>query len=202
MEGVFLMDYRLYVESDTELVSGQNYSEYRQRYDDKLKDFANEINSSLNGLVYANSFYDQVWTFALALNQSLPLLASQNLSFSDNGFGTTEPISSIIKGELQKLSFQGASGKIGFNEDHEIPSFVNIFQIQSGTAKLVAIYDPFSMNVTFTSDFPENLPSDTFDTVYSLLPPSLEVCILIVQGLLFCLITTNMILLLLSLIHI
>ena len=194
MEGVFLMDYRLYVESDTELVSGQNYSEYRQRYDSELKEFAGEINSSLNGLVYANSFYDQVWTFALALNQSLPFLTSQNLSLSDYNIPNTKLISSVIKDELEKLSFQGASGKINFDESQESPSYVNIFQVQNGISKLVGVYDPFKQNISFTDDLPQDIPGDTFDTVYMLLPHWLGGCILIAQGVLFCLITTNFVL--------
>ena len=196
MEGIFLLDYRLRVDDDTMLESGWNYSEFRQRYADKLEEYAQMTNNSLQVSIYGNSFYDQVWTFALALNNSLPSIRSGNLSFSDYTFGNTGPISSIIKHELMNLSFQGASGRIQFDENHEMPSFVDIYQIQNGTAKQIAIYDPFKMNATFNDNFRNDIPPDSFETVYSLLPLWLGVCIFVIQGLLFCLITTNVVLLL------
>ena len=68
-------------------------------------------------------------------------------------------------------------------------------QIQNGEAVLIGIYDPFYSNIT-RQKFPENIPDDTFQTVYILLPPWLGGCILVVQIILLCLITTNMVLLL------
>ena len=194
VEGVILLDYRLYVDDDTELFSGWNFFEFQQRYVDKLIEFTNQTDSV--NLTYATSFYDQVWTFALSLNNSLQSILSRNLSFLDYTFPNTETISNIIKQELLNLSFQGASGRIRFNENHEIPSLVNIMQIQNGTVRLIAIYDPFSMNVSRNDHYPtNNIPPDTFDTVYNFLPLWIGVCIFIVQSALFCLITTNMVLL-------
>ena len=194
MEGVILLDYRLYVDDDTELFSGWKFFEFQQRYVDKLKEFTNQTDSV--NLTYATSFYDQVWTFALSLNNSLQSILSQNLSFSDYTFPNTETISNIIKQELLKLSFQGASGHIQFNENHEIPSFVNILQVQSGVVQHIATYDPFSMNITQNENFPHDIPPDTFETFYDLLPFWLGGCILGAQGLLFVVITTNLVLIL------
>ena len=196
MEGVLMLDYRLEVDGNTMLFSGWNYSEFRQRYMEELEDYAKTTNNSLQVSIYGNSFYDQVWAFALALNNSLQSIHSENLSFSDYTIGNTGPISSIIKRELAMLSFQGASGRIEFDESHEIPSFVYIFQIQNGTAKQIAIYNPFKRNATFNENFRDDIPKDTFDTVYSLLPLWLGVCIFVIQGLLLGVITTNVILLL------
>ena len=196
MEGVLMLDYRLEVNNDTVLFSGWNYSEFRQRYAHELDEYAKRINTSLEAIIYGNSFYDQVWAFALALNNSLLSIRSENLSFSDYIIGNPGPISSIIKRELTNLSFQGASGRIEFDENHETFSSVYILQIQNGIAKQIAIYNPFTRNATFNENFRDDIPSDTFDTVYSLLPLWLGVCILVLQGLLFCAITTNVILLL------
>ena len=193
MEGVILLDYRLYVDDDTELFSGWKFFEFQQRYVDKLIEFTNQTDSV--NLTYATSFYDQVWTFALSLNNSLQPILSRNLSFSDYTFPNTETISNIIKQELLDLSFQGASGHIQFIENHEVPSFVDIMQIQSGTIQTIASKYPLAMNVTLNEHFPNNIPPDTFDTVYNRLPLWIGVCIFIVQSALFCLITTNMVLL-------
>lgn len=191
MEGVFLLDYRLFVKEDTTLFSGWSYSEFRQRYVEALNTFAISHNMTLHENIYANSFYDQVWTFALAVNQSLPTIKSQNLSLTDYTVRNRQQISSIFKQELENLAFQGASGWIQFDMNHEIPSFIDIFQIQNSTANRIAIYDPFMMNITPTKNFPDYIPNDTFDTVYELLPLWLGVSIFIIQALLFCLITTT-----------
>ena len=191
MEGVFSLDYRLFVEEDTVLFSGWSYSEFRQRYAKLLNEFAIRYNMNLSQSIYANSFYDQVWTFALAVNHSLPSIKSKNLSLTDYMITNAQQISNILKSELENLAFQGASGWIQFDVNHEIPSFIDIFQIQNGNAKRIAIYDPFMMNITPTKYFPDDIPNDTFDTVYEFLPLWLGVCVFIIQGLLFCLITIN-----------
>ena len=196
MEGAFLVDYRLYVDDDTELFSGWNYGQFRLRYADSLiNEFTDQIDRNKTESTYANSMYDQVWAFALAINASLPSIYSQNLSFLDYTLTNTETISNIIKREVLDLSFQGASGHIQFIENQEVPSFVNILQIQNGTFQLIAIYDPFSKFIIPNEHYPKNIPPDTFDTVYNLLPLWIGVCIFIIQSALFCLITMNMVLL-------
>ena len=93
-----------------------------------------------------------------------------------------------------KLSFQGASGRIQFNEQQEKPSFVNIFQVLNGMPELIGIYDPFAQNVTFTDHMPRYIPGDTFETRYELLPFWLGGWTLTAQSILFCIITINMVL--------
>ena len=195
MEGIFMLDYRLFVDEDTALFSGWTYREFRQRYAGKLNAFASQLGMKLTESIYANSFYDQVWTFALAINNSLSSIYSENLSFSDYEFNS-ETLSNIVKHQLLNLSFQGASGWIQFNDNHEISSFVDIFQIQKGIVQHIAVYNPFSLNITPTEKFPDSIPPDTFDTFTFLLPYWLGVCILVAQGALFVLITTNLILML------
>ena len=195
MKGVLMMDYRLYVENDTVLFSRWNYSEFRRRYAEKLRGFSSDINTNLSTNMYASSFYDQVWSFALALNSSLPFVETHNLSFSDYTIGNTEAMTRIIRNELMSLSFQGASGWIKFNEDNEIPSSVNIFQVMNGTPTLVAIYDPIEQNISFIQSIEQSIPSDTFDTVHTLLPTWLIITIFTAQAILFGLITTNTLLL-------
>ncbi len=197
MEGVFILDYRLYVENDTELVSGVNYSEYQQLYAERLKEFANIANESLHQNVYANTLYDQVWAFALAINNSLTPIKSQNLSLKDYRLGKRmSSLSNILENELKHVAFQGASGRIDFSENQGSPTHVNIFQVQKGNPKLIGVYNPYSHNVTLTEAAPHNndIPPDTFNTVHQLLPPWLGACILVAQITLLGLITTNLVL--------
>ena len=197
MEGMFMLDYKLFVEDDTVLYSGWTYDQFKQRYDAKLNIYASQINVSLTMLIYASSFYDQVWTFALAINNSLPSIYSQNLSFSDYRITrNTETISHILKQQFLNLSFQGASGWIQFDENYEISSLVDMFQIQNGKIQHIGIFNTLSLNITRNEEFPDSIPPDTFDTFNSLLPYWLGVCILVAQGALIVLITTNLILML------
>ena len=104
MEGVFLLQYRIYVENNDKLDSGWTYEEYRQRYTDKLWEEAVNRTDKVEENDYANALYGQVWAFALALNNSLPNVTSQNLSFDDYRLGNTESITDIIKAELSRLA--------------------------------------------------------------------------------------------------
>ena len=197
MEGVFILDYRLYVENDTELISGVNYSEFQKLYSDRLKDFATITNKNLQKNVYSNALHDQVWAFALAINNSLMSIKSQNLSLKDYGLGKRmSTLSNILENELKYVSFQGASGRIDFSENQGSPTHVNIFQVQNGKTKLIGVYNPYSHNVTLTeaASHINDIPPDTFDTVHQLLPPWLGASILVTQIVLFCLTTTNLVL--------
>ena len=195
MKGVFLLQYRIYVENDVKLYSGWTYEELEQRYTDKLWEEAVNRTDKVKENIYANTLYDQVWALALALNSSLLNIKAQNLSFDDYRIGNTKAISDIIKNELSKVDFQGATGRIMFDRNRSIPSFVDIKQIKNGKEILVGIYDPFHKNITH-QNFPDSIPDDTFQTVYILLPLWLGGCILVIQFTLLCLITTNTVLLL------
>lgn len=197
MEGVFVLHNRLYTDNRTTLISGLTYSEFREEYSARLRKGAKYRTDIVEENVYANSLYDQVWAFALTINNSLTSIVSQNLSFSDYRVGrvSTKALSSILKVELNKLSFQGASGMIEFNENREVPTSIDIFQIQNGNPKLVGTYDPFKDNITFTVNIPKNIPSDTFEIIHKLHPLWLGGCIVTAQCALLCLITVNLVLL-------
>ena len=200
LEGAFLLKYRLFVDDDMKLISGLSYSEFRRNYADELQIFANITGENLNECVYANSLYDQVWAFALALNNTLSSQRSPSMPSGGHMIRSIgQEISSSLKRELQKISFQGASGrKIHFGEKQESPSYVDIFQVQNSTEVLIGIYDPFSQNITFTERAPTDTPiSDKFETFRILLPTWLGVFLLVAQGILFCLITTNLVLVIL-----
>ena len=110
LEGTLLMSTLLEVEEDLTLVSGVSYSEYIEQYQAVL-DGARVNESTLD---WANPVYDGVWALALALNRSLPKLNEIGLDLSNYRYGQLEA-SEIIRNEVYKLEFQGASGRIAFD---------------------------------------------------------------------------------------
>ena len=205
LEGVFLLQYRLYTEQDTTLISGWSFSEYKERYVHELQELARRTSRELNETDYANVLYDQVWAFALAINKSIPLIHSQNLSLRDYNVhrrnmppsSNMPSISDILKDELRSISFQGATGRVHFGENQENVASIDIFQVINGTPELIGVYDQFPQSITFTGNAPQNrniaIPNDTFETDYELLPLWLAGCIIVTQGILFCMTTANLI---------
>lgn len=194
LEGTFTLHYRLFVDNNTRMFSGLTYSEYWKMYTDKLRIFASErSDEDIMNNIFANSLYDQVWAFALAINNSLSSIDSQKLGYRDKEKHLT--MSDVLKIKLRELSFQGASGRIEFGEKQASPSYIDIFQIRNGTQKVVGTYDPFTGNITFEYTLTD-IPRDTFETVYNRMPYWLGGCILIAQGILLCLITTDFVLIL------
>ena len=110
LEGVFLLEYRLSVDNATMLHSGWSYGEFRQRYVEKLLQYGENSSDHVHENIHANTLYDQVWTFALAINASLSSIISQNTTFKDYRIGNTKAITDTLKSELKRLSFQGVSG--------------------------------------------------------------------------------------------
>ena len=189
LEGAFLLHYRLYSKNDTLLFSGWSFGEYKERYAHALQAFASRTNRELNDTDYANVLYDQVWAFALAVNNSLALTLMD--------YKIKQYISTTLKDELESVSFQGATGWINFGEGRESHTSVNVFQVINGTPKLIGVYDQLSQNIMFTDRAPQNrgvvIPNDMFETDYKLLPLWLTGCIVAAQGVLFCIISANMI---------
>ena len=192
LNGTFLLRYRLFADNDTILESGLSYSEYWEMYDEKLQEFAITNSVNLSATTYANPLYDQVWAFALAIDN---LRKSYRVSFENHTIGQRNNIlSELLRSELKNLSFQGASRFVQFDGLQERSPYVSIFQFLDGSERLVGIYDPFSKNVTNVTI--GDVPNDMFNTEYTLLPVSLGVCIILVQVALLGLISTNLVLIL------
>ena len=189
LEGAFLLHYRLYTENDTQLFSGWSFGEYKERYAHTLQTFASRTNREANENDYANVLYDQVWAFGLALNNFFALTHTDNK--------ITQNMSSTLKHELRSVSFQGATGWINFGVSQESRTTVDVFQVINGTPKLIGIYDQLSQDIIFTDSAPQhrgvNIPKDMFEIDYKLLPLWLGGCIATAQGVLFCIISANLI---------
>ena len=78
---------------------------------------------------FESYLYVQVWALSLALSKSLPLLANRNLSIDNYTIGQHE-ITDVIEQQLAKLSYQGASGWIEFNEHRTISTPQHVVEQQ------------------------------------------------------------------------
>ena len=180
------------------LVSGGTYGELETKY---LADLANlrEIymyNASdlTSNFIFGSYFYDEVWAFALAVNSSLPILASRNLSIDDYGFGSLE-ITTIIENQLENLSFQGAGGWVQFNKYRSVSTPVEIYWVlQNRTEKLVGKYDPLNTTGFHVDIDASQIPSDLPRMEYFLIPLPVAVILYIVIAVLVVFITVQFIL--------
>ena len=74
--------------------------------------FENDFFPSQNLEHYQSNYYDSVWALALALNSSIPRLESElGASLDDYAYGNND-MTAIIRSELLKVTFEGASGFI------------------------------------------------------------------------------------------
>ena len=148
MEGFLLTGLQLSVPNSTILESGATYAEYFQAYKER-------VNGSVN--LRGNAIYDGVWSLALALNNSIPRLNEIGLDLVDYTYGHREA-TDIIREEVLKLRFQGASGHISYSKDTGFTSsLVPLLQVVNNSTVEAGYYDEFEDDlVTFkAADFVE-----------------------------------------------
>ena len=119
----------------TQTVSGYTYTQYRERYEARLQQYAVEINQTLKSSVWAAPFYDAVWAIALAANRTLPnltLTSQLNVWEEDQ-----------LMDRFTSLDFQGVSTRIRFsNETGFANSVIDISQIINNSySSLVGYYN-------------------------------------------------------------
>ena len=176
LDNVFFINYRLETNSpNAPLVSGDTYEEYRQEYERLL------INDSTARNVYANALHDSVWAYALALNNSLGTLTSQDLKHY--GLGKSN-VTSIIESNLKTLNFSGALGHVYFTDKRETETTVDILQVNSsGNAVPIGYYNPRSQHLALQSP-PKIIPEDDFGSVRRKLHPTAPIVALTVTAIL------------------
>ena len=143
MEGYLLTHIKLDVANSIELVSGVTYSEYFQQYQERVNGSTTE---------WANPTYDGVWSLALALNNSIPRLNEIGLDLVDYTYGHREA-TDIIRDEVLKLHFQGASGHISFSKDTGFTtSSVPLHQVVDNTSVLIGYFDEDKEHLVLEKD--------------------------------------------------
>ena len=192
LEGVFLLTYRLHNFNETRLISGMTYSQYYTEYKEEVAKFANETGMELEGDLYANTFYDQVWAFALAVNRSLDKVDYRKSSISDQSIKEQRKIKETLARELRNVSFSGATGFIRFGQEQEALTSVDIFQVHKGEMVLIGIYNSYNETIEFMSNFSKStLPDDTFAKLFQEVPEWLGIVVILCDVVLFVLILFN-----------
>ena len=181
-EGVIFLQKRMSVSSKTVLVSGQTFQEYKEEYRSALRRAADDAGISLEENEYANTLYDQVWSFALAMNISLNNINTAiNNSFRDIVPKTVENRRALWKA-LYHVSFQGATGTIRFDNRQEVPTDIAIFQARSGIMVVVGEFETYDNTLTFYDNLSSHsVPSDSFDNVVYSIPIGVTAAIIIIQ---------------------
>ena len=174
-EGLLLLQPQLEAGDDNfHIISNITYSEYYNEYVELLAS-----GPSLQNNPYANVFYDSVWAFALAL---------------DNTIGTNNlQDKNIATKEISQLSFPGTVRNVEFNGSHNRtnPS-VDILHIRNREDQHVGHYNQVSGTVINMSLF-SDIPSDELERHSILFTPALTgivssivaSCILFITAMLF-----------------
>ena len=173
--GHIFLHTRLKIENEeTQLISNETFFTYKAKYFKRFKELTNRNTSR----VYGTSYYDQVWTLALALNRSLAELKSRNLSI-DNYTIEQPEITTLIEERLKNVSFQGATGWIEFNQFRSTTSPINVFWILNNKIKKVGVYNSLHSSNFNVSINIIDVPNDTVPRVYKYILISFPVTIVL-----------------------
>ena len=166
---------------DTNLVSNQTFSDYTTKYRALYrKQLQPLFNISYKSVFVVTQYYDQVWTIALAVNNSLSELKNKNLSIDNYTIGQPE-ITAVIEEKLKNLKFQGASGWIEFNQYRSVPNPIEALWITNDEprVKRVGLYNPQHPSDFYITLNASDLPSDTVPRVNEYILISLPVAIVL-----------------------
>ena len=158
-----------HVSNDTMLVSGDDFLMYRMKYQRYLLEVERDYNQNISDdLVYSSILYDQVWAIALVINSS----ELTNLSNYDIG---QHQATEVIEKHLAMLDFQGASGRIMFNNKRGMQTTVNIYQISGSREVHIGSFAPYmtsdemvSYNLSLSIES-SDVPNDKLPVVYTTL---------------------------------
>ena len=161
------------LKNSTILVSKSTYGAFKMKFAKEFKKVRKhyKANKMRKVIGRASVSHDETWAIALAINNSLPILKSKNLSIDSYAIGEHETTSVIVE-ELAKVSFQGASGHVKFINRH-VPHKVKIRQVNGTVLQEIGRYMPLvkSDKVTYKlylSIDSRSVPDDVPVVVYKL----------------------------------
>ena len=149
--GAIHFNYQLNTSDPNDIINVTNktFTEYYKDYINEVRKYAIEVNdynaSSDNTLSLVNNWatvaYDSMWTLGLALHKADRSLNDQNLSLVNSSLGS-DAVSLTTLRELEKISFNGASGVIQFDKEHKREMTIAIHQVQHGRLVRIGSYFP------------------------------------------------------------
>ncbi len=194
-DGVFFLQIRLKVSNETVLVSGRTYREYHNEYLRELRKESDETGMNLTENEYGNTLYDQVWSFALALNDSI---GNTNTSINDSFANILHQIGEIrtaLSESLKTISFQGASGYIQYGSQQETHTDVEILQIRNRTLESIGIYHSNNNSLVFNNNSFKDymVPPDSFATMRYRIHWGVGTTVIFLQGIVLAVILVSMV---------
>ena len=176
---------------DTLTDAGISYNEFSRVYEE-----AHTAHLAMLGLdetittEHNSNYFDAAWALALSLNNSLPRLKEKGLSLSTYTYQMPE-ITSILREELLKLSFEGMRGRVEFSEkthDGANVTIIDIYQVLNASTAdigMVGYYDPLSDDPLVLFPNATILLRADFELDYTSPPVFLGVLVMIAVSLLF-----------------
>ena len=143
------------VEPDVVTVSNYSAREVKEQYKERLIQYGNDENITLQESIYAYPYYDAIWALAYGIHTVINI---PNPSFNNVHYAIQN-----------NISFQGISSWIEFSTsgDHHVSNPIRISQINESNAIVQGLFN--KSNLTYPSDV---FISDEFMEVNVLLHPS------------------------------
>ena len=142
---------------------GLSYNQFFDMYQQRVTDYNRQATSLSNvgndtppitPSFWAGSFFDAVWSMALAMNASIDriseLRSRDNNTYSFYGSG----LANVLRENLLERNFSGLSGDIAYNRSSGyVIRNVNVYQIKNGKQMdLIAYYDKLNDTIVLSSD--------------------------------------------------
>ena len=160
---------------------GLTRNEFKQRYKELIRRHNWRMNVDTEPSIWAAFYFDAAWTMALAINNSQDELRSLGLDLAQFKYGQNQ-ITDVIHKQLIRLSFEGVSGTIKFNNTSGfISRGIDISQLRQGDLKLLLYFngsDLLSLNdKTKLLAIEDNF--DNFGTVIKVPVPISTLCMIV-----------------------
>lgn len=136
---------------DTYTLTSSFLKSYMSEYLKEVKK-ANISTLLEHDILYAGFLYDQIWTFSIALNNSLSQFSQNNISVEHYGFNQSLA-TKIIENSLLEVSFKGITGQIEFTKHREVYGCVDIYQIVNVTEVLSCSYGNVRIDLNDSFEF-------------------------------------------------
>lgn len=137
---------------------GVSYEQFLKNYEQRVSEYntnalsKNQTDRLIKTSFWAASFFDAVWSMALALNSSVDTNDESDVINSiDRWYGSE--LANTLKENLMEQDFRGLSGRIRYNHSSGyVIRNVNVYQIDSSRQmNLIAYYSKLNDSIVLTS---------------------------------------------------
>ena len=168
INGSLIIHYQLESDESTTDI-GLSHEEFLKIYKERISEYNKNSLSQIQTSFWAASFFDAVWSMALALNSSTNLINSAGHVYGSE-------LADILKANLLEQDFKGLSGRIMYNHSSGyVIRNVNVYQIDSNRQmNLIAYYAKLNDTIVLTSTNGKFI-SATFRTESTIVAVSLTI---------------------------